>query len=311
MLHIVCGGQLGYEGKGKVIQWFEKHLNVKLCVRVGGNNTHTIYDENLEAHTLRQLPVGAVNHLPCVIATGSYIDKDMLLREISNYKYTSKNLWIDSHSVIINKQQSYAETISQHIINGNVLFAKDDNELSQYTCDTSILLRSWVNKTEVMIEGVDGLGLSLFHGNHTAGIDTSASGILSMCGLSPFDVANVIMVLRAFPVSKMSIQNEITWDDIADNVDYDVEEYEDDTDKLLHVGSFSPDIVIKALNINKPNIVVMNFLDYIDGTQSESYDELSDMQKQFIQDVEKHIKYKINYGSTDEINLFEIKQHFR
>ena len=162
-----------------------------------------------------------------------------------------------------------------------------------------------------MIEGIDGFGLSLFHGNQTGKIDTSASGMLSMCGLSPFDVANVIMVLRAFPVSTTPLHNEMTWDDISDNVDCDIEEYEDNTDNLLHVGQFSPDIVIKAINVNKPNIVVMNFLDYIDGTQSESYDELSDSQKQFLQDVEKHIKYKINYGSTDEINLFEIKNHFR
>jgi len=46
------------------------------------------------------------------------------------------------------------------------------------------------------------------------------SGILSSCGLSPFDVRNIIGVMRTYPIrvagnSGNTGEKEITWEDIT------------------------------------------------------------------------------------------------
>ena len=90
---VVIGGQFGSEGKGKVSAWLARSTNAAAAVRVGGPNSgHTVVDGTGVSRVFRHLPTAAV--LPdvlCVIAPGSYLDIEVLLREVSSTKMGSNS----------------------------------------------------------------------------------------------------------------------------------------------------------------------------------------------------------------------------
>ena len=82
---IIIGGQFGSEGKGKTALLWAKKMNAKACVRVGGTNAgHTVYDEAGKRYAFRILPTAAIlNSTVCVLPAGSYIEVDVLQKEIA------------------------------------------------------------------------------------------------------------------------------------------------------------------------------------------------------------------------------------
>ncbi len=74
--------------------------------------------------------------------------------------------------------------------------------------------------------------------------DTSAAAILSECGLSPFDVENIVMVIRAFPIrvsgDSGELPNEINWDILRDELGTinNMTEYTSCTNRVRRVARF-------------------------------------------------------------------------
>ena len=109
-----------------------------------------------------------------------------------------------------------------------VLLAKDCKELQPYLCDTIDYLRDILNRSqEVIIEGTQGFGLSLLHAKEypfTTSRDTSAAAFVSEAGLSPFDVKNIIMALRTFPIrvagNSGPLPKETTWTYVSEVCQY-------------------------------------------------------------------------------------------
>ena len=71
--------------------------------------------------------------------------------------------------------------------------------------------------------------------------DTSAVSILSECGLSPFDVRNIIMVIRSFSIrvsgKSGDLPKEINWDILRDELgrNEDMTEYTSCTNRIRRV----------------------------------------------------------------------------
>ena len=65
-------------------------------------------------------------------------------------------------------------------------------------------LRAALNRKErVIIEGTQGFGLSVLHSPYypkATSRDTTAAGFVSEAGLSPLDVDDIVLVIRAFPI---------------------------------------------------------------------------------------------------------------
>src|SRR5271157_924185 len=99
---IVVGGQYGSEGKGKVAHYFAREMRASFVVRCGGPNSgHTVIDEQGRTRIFQQLPTAAI--LPSVklaICSGSYIDLDVLFREMDETKIGTARLLIDPDAVI-------------------------------------------------------------------------------------------------------------------------------------------------------------------------------------------------------------------
>lgn len=329
---IIMGGQFGSEGKGKTAHYFTKKECADYCVRVGGPNSgHTVY-RNGKKFIFRILPTGIVeDHVTAVLPAGSYIDLSILKEEMSLAGVSEDRVLIDENAVIISDDFIAAErqsnlrwdigstesgtgaaVIARIKRKKNVkLLAKDFCEL--HTCDTKKILRSVCDAgKKIIAEGTQGFGLSLLHAReypYVTSRDTSAAAILSECGLSPFDVGNIVMVIRSFPIrvsgESGELPNEINWDVLRDELGKaeDMTEYTSCTNRVRRVARFDADVVIRSILCNRPNIVVLNHLDYIDS-HVYGLPAISGKCEEFISAVEAQIGQSVSYLGTGVSTLF-------
>ncbi len=325
---IIFGGQYGSEGKGKTAHYFAIKEKAKYCVRVGGPNSgHTVYGNN-KPLIFRNLPTASIERDKIsILAAGSYIDLSILQKEIAISGISSDRLLIDPNAVVINEEMKSGElhsdlrekigsTLSgtgQAVIDrikreGDNILAKNCPELKSYICDTKEIMRAACDNNEkIIIEGTQGFGLSLIHSDdypYVTSRDTSAAGFLSETGLSPFDVENIVMVIRTFPIrvsgNSGPLPKEINWDTVKTELGStdDMTEYTSCTKRIRRVARFDADIVKKSICCNKPNIIVLNHLDYIQEAERQST----------ISQIEDLISANIDYIGCDPITLKKISE---
>jgi adenylosuccinate synthase len=320
---IVVGGQFGSEGKGKVAHYFAREMNARFVVRCGGPNSgHTVIDEQGNARIFQQLPTAAI--LPGIklaICSGSYIDLEILFREINETHVDVGRLFIDPDAVIITRELKAHETQSGLIgrigstgsgtgaavaarINRktSLLFAKDIPELTPFTANVPEILRNALDHQErIIIEGTQGFGLSLFHARqypYTTSRDTTAAAFLAETGLSPIDVDGVVLTIRAFPIrvagNSGPLVDEIDWEKVTAEGGHSqsIEERTSVTNCVRRVARFNPEIVRMAIQVNRPSKIVLNHLDYICSPKVEGRDKLV---RNFVFKVEASIKRRIEF----------------
>lgn len=330
---IVIGGQYGSEGKGKVAYYWTKKINAVAAVRVGGSNSgHTVYGEKGVCYALRMLPTASIlKNVVAVLPAGSYIDVSVLMEEIRQTEIAPGYLKIDPNAVIIteehkakerefNLREKLGSTLSgtgvalmeRVIRKDTLLMAKDVPELASYLCDTKNYLRGLLDRGEsVVIEGTQGYGLSNYHANTYPKVtsrDTTAAAFLAETGLSPLDVEHVLMVIRTFPIRVAGhsgeLKEEIDWGTVAK--ESGAQEYFEEKTTVTHcvrrVARFTADIVKEAIQANRPDIIVLNHMDYIDFSNKNA-ESLSEKQKIFLAEVEEKIERKISYCGNGEMKI--------
>jgi len=311
---IVVGGQYGGEGKGKVTYNIAQENNINITVRIGGTNSgHTVVTKENTKFILRQLPTTAI--LPnsiSVLSAGSYIDLDILREEIQLTGISEKQLFIDQNAMIITQEdkdneaknglrKNIGSTLSgtgQSVIrrinrDTKTLLAKNIEELKPYIIDSKTFLYEQIKKKQkILIEGTQGYGLSLLHSPHypfCTSRDTTAAGFLSEVGLSPFDVEDIFLVIRTFPIrvegNSGELKNELNWKILKQEP-----EFTSVTKKTRRIAEFDSSIVKEAIMSNRPTKIVLNHLDYIEEPKQNS----------FVQKVENLINQKIDYIGLDD-----------
>lgn len=325
---VVVGGQFGSEGKGKVAHFLAQEMGASIAVRVGGPNSgHTVIDPRGNAVILRQLPTASI--LPdtmCVISAGSYINPDVLIAEMRLTSLGTERLLIDPNAVVITEAEERQEregSLRQSIGSTqsgtgaavlrrisrtpDVTLAGKDERLKPYVKPALPFLRNrLMDKQRVIIEGTQGFGLSLLHSPYYPYVtsrDTTASGFVSEVGLSPLDVDDVVMVLRAFPIrvsgNSGPLPEEVTWQEITTNSGgaEPIVEHTSVTRTIRRVARFHPDVVLQAIMANQPTRIFLNHVDYVDRTCCNS-DALTMKATQFVNAVESIIGASINYIGT-------------
>jgi adenylosuccinate synthase len=241
---IVVGGQYGSEGKGKVAHFLAREMKARFAVRCGGPNSgHTVIDAQGKARIFQQLPTAAIlPDVKLVICSGSYINLDILRRQIYETNVQVGRLFIDSDAVIITEELKDREAQSGLVgrigstgsgtgaavaarINreDSLLFAKDIPELQPFIANVPEILRNTIDHQDrVILEGTQGFGLSPLHSRHypfTTSRDTTAAAFLAETGLSPLDVDDVILTIRAFPIrvagNSGPLVDEIDWQTVT------------------------------------------------------------------------------------------------
>jgi len=325
---VVVGGQFGSEGKGKTAYFFAKEFGADAVVRVGGTNSgHTVIGENGTEYIFRMLPTAAINpSIISILPSGSYIDPDILFSEIKISGISKGNLKIDPYAVIIDKSMISNEQLSglRDLIGSTlsgtgaavikrlsrvekVTFAKDCDKLTPYITDTKKLMRNLLDdEKHILIEGTQGFGLSPINSEYhpyCTSRDTTAAGFLMEAGLSPLDVKNIILVIRAHPIrvggNSGPLENETDWDalSISSGANVDLTEYSSATKRIRRVAEFDAEVVKRAIQVNHPNIIVMNHVDYVDYACHDSQ-KIPDSAAAFINNISESIGQRIDYIGT-------------
>jgi adenylosuccinate synthase len=292
---IVVGGQYGSEGKGKVSLHLARRPDVRFAVRVGGPNSgHTAFDRMGEPEVLRQLPTASLIDGPiAVLPAGCYIDVSVLLGEIKRVELPTERLIIDPHAVVVTataQEEEHAKglgaaigstetgtgaaLLSRVARNGKAIFASAVPELEDWVRPThDVLIEALERRERVLIEGTQGAGLSVYHSDEYPFVtsrDTTASATLSEAGLSPLDVDEVVLVLRAFPIrvagNSGPMEAETSWSEITKRGghDHDIQELTSVTGRVRRVATFSARVPRRAIQLNRPTSIVLNHLDYVD-----------------------------------------------
>ena len=320
---VVIGGQFGSEGKGKVAHYLAKEMNATFAVRCGGANSgHTVIDEHGNRYIFRHLPTAALlPEIKLVISAGSYINEDVLLKEIDQHNIMPERLYIDPKAVIITDECIQREQRSGLVQNigstgsgtgaavvsriqrqGDVVFAKNSKKLQQYVQQGNVsgILRKALPKERIILEGTQGFGLSVLHSPYYPKVtsrDTTAAAFVAEAGLSPKDVDDIVMVIRAFPIRVAGdsgpLPEEITWEQLASEGKHPdkIEEFTSVTHKLRRIARFDAEIVLSAIEVNAPTRIVLNHVDYYRHNINKDISLL----REFVDDVSKTINQSIDF----------------
>ncbi len=327
---IVVGGQYGSEGKGKVCAYLGKTENASIMVRCGGPNSgHTVVDEE-KTFVLRQLPAGAPN-LKCrlLIPAGAYVVPELLFQEIKRCGINESKVGIDQNCVVVTQEMINAEQASdiQKRIGSTLsgtgaavkervsrvsdgIIAKNETSLKPFITDVADEIDSANKKgLTTIIEGTQGFGLSLYHSPHypfTTSRDTTSASFASEVGISPKDIDEIVMVIRAFPIrvggNSGPLTNEITWEAVTrqSGAPFALKELTSVTRRLRRIAEFDPEIVRRAIQINKPTKIVLNHVDYVNWKVHGITDPLlvPDDVISFVRNIEDKIDYKVSLIGT-------------
>lgn len=344
---IVIGGQFGSEGKGKVALEIARRSSAPVvAIRVGGPNSgHTAYDRSGKRWVLRQLPAACIDKdVDVVLPAGSYIDADVLLAEIEALDYPRRRIRISAAARLITQEHrdwEHEAGLARAIgstgsgVGAAVMAAAareaanfplrspsvaDDARLAEFLDDdiSYYLRRRLADRSRAIVEGTQGFGLSLLDGGHwpkATARSTTAAGALAEAGLSPTDVDDVTMVVRAFPIRVAGdsgpLAGETTWEAVAERSGRrnDLREYSSVTGVLRRVGEFDPESVRRALDVNRPTRLAMNHLDYI-GQKDDLADEWSAVGR-FVDRVESAIGREIDWYGFSAEHVTERNRHER
>jgi len=324
LVDVLIGGEYGSEGKGHIASFLSSEYDFLL--RVGGPNAgHQVY-EDPRPYTHHQLPSGARRseaHL--IIGPGAVLDASKLLTEISECGISVSRLSIDPCAMLIEEEdiefeestlrrgigstaQGVGSATSRKILRTaatpKVRLAKDSPDLRPYLRETlSVLDDAFSSGKHVFVEGTQGTGLSLHHGDYpyVTSRDTSGSGCLAEAGIAPARVRRTIMVVRSYPIRVQSPEGgssgpmgvELTWKKISDRSGVPLGELREiertsTTKRRRRVAEFNWSLFRKAVSLNGPTDIALTFVDYISVKNREArrFEQLNEETLMFVEEVE-------------------------
>lgn len=335
-LWVVVGGQFGSEGKGKVSAYITIHERIDICVRCGGPNSgHSFVNEGGENRILRQLPTGFVSdRTRLLLPAGALIDPTILRDEMNSLSISSSRIGIDRSALIIEERDRETEqslklrerlsstlcgvgsAVSRRVLRGeDVKLASDATAehpwLADLITDVSSEVNSGLDRNKnVLIEGTQGAGLSLYHSQfypYCTSRDTTCAGFLSETGVSPRRVTEVVVVFRTFPIRVAGAQagplkDEITWEQVRQESRYPfpIEERTTVTQRIRRVGRFDWDLAARAASLNFPTRIAINCLDYLDSENRtvKRWEDLTSAAKLFVSRLEEQTRTPATYLGT-------------
>lgn len=328
---VIVGAQFGSEGKGHVAAYLAKDYDV--LVRVGGPNAGHTVSSATGVYTYHQLPSGSKDTTAkLLLGPGMTINVEKLLSEISECGISPDRLFIDPQAMIIEADDIEEErgrlvgSISSTGQGGGAAaarritgrgdpktrLARDVAELKPYVGEgpeyrgstLRQLESAYANGHSVLLEGTQGSGLSLFHGDYpyVTSRDTNVAGCLAEAGISPSRVRRVIMVTRLTPIrvadpegsTSGPLKHEVTFDVVARQAGLDPDEVTSHektstTHRPRRVGWFEWEAFRRACELNGPTDIVLTFADYVSAKNQRArrFEQLSRDTIKFVEELER------------------------
>lgn len=321
---IVIGGQFGSEAKGKAISFLANEFDI--AVRTGAPNAgHTVFKDG-EIYRLQQIPATFENE-KCIlcIGAGALINPGILIKEVERTK-TKDRLYIDPQAGIIEEKHLLQEgelvekigstgkgcgaALVDRIWRKDFKLAKDVLKDFQIANVSEIINKSIDIGKNVLVEGTQGFGLSIYHGIYpfVTSRDTTAANFLAEAGISPRLASEIILVIRTYPIrvagNSGPLPNEITWEELSNRIGKQVQEITTVTKKVRRVAEFDIEIVKRAISVNRPTQIALQFLNYFypEDEGKNSWDSLSQEAKTYIENLERDLKVPITLIGTAQSN---------
>jgi adenylosuccinate synthase len=332
---VVVGGQWGDEGKGKIVSYLCLKDRPDIIARagVGPNAGHTVKYRG-KKYALRLTPSGFLyEKARLLIGAGVLVNPSVVLKEIESLGLHSR-LRIDRRCGIIEEQHIEQDRKSAHLAGkigstgtgcgpANIARAKrtlkqakDIEELRPYLVDVPQEINQGLREgKQVLIEGSQGFGLSLFYGTYpyVTSKDTSAGMAAVDVGVGPRRVEEVIVAFKSYPsrVGAGPFPTELTPEQ-AERLG--ISEYGTVTGRRRRAGVFDYDQARYSAMLNSASQIALTCIDYLDRKCQgiREYDELSSKAKGFIEKVEEAVDVPVTIVSTgpeleDTIDLREEK----
>jgi adenylosuccinate synthase len=341
LVDVMIGGQYGSEGKGHLASYLADEYDI--LARVGGPNAgHKVYEEP-EPYTFHHLPSGTRRNQRAriVLGPGAVLSLTGLLKEVGDCELSAERLVIDPQAMIIEPDDVTTERelvarigstgqgvgaasvrkIQRSSASPAVRLAKDVPDLAPFIREARVLFEdAFVMGQRVFLEGTQGTGLSLHHGNypHVTSRDTTVSGCLAEAGLAPSRVRKVIMVCRSYPIRVGSpktgdsgfMRKELTLEDIARRSGIPIEELArtertSTTNRERRIAEFDWVLLRKAASLNAPTDIALSFADYlsIKNRAARRFEQLTEETIRFIEEVER--------VAAAPVSLIATQFHFR
>lgn len=323
---VIVGGQFGSEGKGQIAAHLAPEYD--LLVRVGGPNAgHTVWQDP-RPFTFRHLPSGTMRNPSAglVIAAGAVVHLPTLLREIAECEVEADRLAIDPQTMVVVDHDIEQERVLRDTMGSTAhgvgsatarrimerfksradcTIAENIDALRPFVRSTlGVLDRHFTQRRRVMLEGTQGTGLSLYHGEYpyVTSRDTTVAGCLAEAGISPSRVRKVVMVCRTYPIRVQSPNNgtsgfmplEISWEEIARRSGLPLNELKctertSTTNRERRVSEFNWACLRRAASLNAPTDIALTFADYLDSRNrhAQRMDQLSPSTIRFIEEIER------------------------
>lgn len=310
MIDIVCGGQAGDEGKGKISAYLSYKGSYAYCVRVGGPNAgHTVV-QNGTSYTLKNIPSGFLNPATkLVLGAGAYTKTEWLLKELE-LTGTAERLIIDPHAVLITEEETAREQGASHFMNHigsvgtglgqavkdrierrSVKFAKDEPLLKEFIQDVPELLNKALDRGEdILLEGTQGIKLSLLHGEYpfVTSRDTTAATFLGEAGLGPKSVRDVYVVFKPYitRVGPGPLEREMTDEKELELYHTKGHEIGSVSKRLRRIGAFEKTSASRAIMINNCTKIAITHIDMFAGNDRvKKYEDFTPEAKAFLENL--------------------------
>ncbi len=336
LVDVVVGGGFGSEGKGNVAYYLAPEYDV--LVRVGGPNAgHIVPLDPPYTHQLLPSGTRANEDALLVIGAGAVLNVDRLLAEIADCQVEVDRLCIDPQAMLIEEADRAGEAALQAQIGSTgqgvgcatarrilgrggpldgfpaVRLAGTMSVLAPYTQRRAVevFADAFANHRRVLLEGTQGTGLSLYHGDYPSvtSRDTTVAGCLAEAGIAPHRLGHAVLVTRTYPIrvggESGPMSQEIGWEAVADRSRIalkDILETEKGSvsGRQRRVSEFDWVLLRRAAEINGATDIALTFADYLDAEnlQARRFDQLTRPTIEFIEEVEQVAGAPVTLVST-------------
>jgi adenylosuccinate synthase len=244
---------------------------------------------------------------------------------------TKNRIGVDNQASIIEEKHSAQDKANPHLkglgttgwgvgpaieerVRRTAKIAKDIPELQPFLTNVPREIEDALRKnTNVLLEGTQGILLSLFHGTYpyVTGRDTSASAVCSEAGVGPTKVDNVVLVLKSFitRVGAGPLPGEISKEDAIKRGWFETAA---GTGRDRRAAPFNFGLAKNAVIINGATQIALTKLDvlYPECKGARTYGQLSEEAKEFVLRVEREAGAPVVFLGTgpDALDLVDRRE---
>ncbi|MFI5265626.1 MAG: adenylosuccinate synthetase, partial [Candidatus Levyibacteriota bacterium] len=308
MITIVVGGFYGDEGKGKIVGYLAAHDKPRIVVRAGSGPQagHTV----TPTVKVTQVPSGLVYpKARLLIARGTLISPEIFLKEVKENNLEGR-IFIDRGCTIIEQKHIKAEADLVKRIGSvgtgvgparvdrvlrTAKLAKDEPRLKRFLTNVADEVNTAADKKKnILIEGVQGYGLSLFNEKYYPFVtsqDTTASQFAADTGIGPKLVDHVVVIFKAY-VSRVGTDPHYKEWNKSKEEKMGISEHGSVSGRKRRLSDFDCRMAAEAYGMNTGTAAALTCIDRLfPGNENVTdYKKLTKEAKNFIKEQEVKVK---------------------